>query len=49
MGNSMVSGAFSSIGGQSHNYLARLDGTTGLADSYDAAADNVVRLPLFGQ
>ena len=38
----MVSGAFSSIGGQSHNYLARLDGTSGLADSYDAAADNVV-------
>ena len=31
-----------SIGGQTRNYIARLDATTGLADSFDANADNPV-------
>src|SRR5205807_366460 len=32
-----------SIGGQTRNRIARLDGTTGLADSFDPNANNVVR------
>ena len=31
-----------SIGGQTRNYIARLDATTGLADSFDPNANNVV-------
>ena len=44
-GKILVSGYFNganSIGGQARNYIARLDATTGLADSFDAAANNVV-------
>src|SRR5207245_1237276 len=32
-----------SIGGQTRNYIARLDPITGLADSFDPNADNFVR------
>ena len=31
-----------SIGGQTRNYIARLDATTGLADSFDPNANNDV-------
>src|SRR6266508_3990479 len=31
-----------SIGGQTRNFIARLDGTTGLADSFDPNADSEV-------
>ena len=31
-----------SIGGQTRNYIARLDATTGLADSFDPNADDIV-------
>ena len=34
-GKILVSGSFTSIGGQTRNGFARLDGTTGLADSFD--------------
>ena len=44
-GKILVGGNFfgaSSIGGQTRNYLARLDPTTGAADSFDPNADNVL-------
>ncbi len=44
-GKILVGGEFSganSIGGQSRNYIARLDATTGLADSFDPNADSNV-------
>jgi uncharacterized delta-60 repeat protein len=44
-GKILVGGYFAganSIGGQTRNYIARLDPTTGLADSFDPNADNVV-------
>ena len=44
-GKIVVAGAFSgtgSIGGQTRNRIARLDATTGLADSFDPNANNAV-------
>jgi hypothetical protein len=41
-GKIVASGSFTSIGGQAHNYLGRMDSATGVADSFDANADNVV-------
>ncbi len=44
-GKILVGGFFSgaeSIGGQARNYLARLDGITGLADSFDPNANDIV-------
>ena len=38
----MVGGFFTSIGGQTRNNIARLDGTTGLADSFNPNANNAV-------
>jgi hypothetical protein len=39
-GKILVSGQFTVIGGASRNQFARLDPTTGLADSFDANVDN---------
>jgi len=47
-GKILVVGSFSganSIGGQTRNYIARLDATTGLADSFNPNANDIV-LPL---
>ena len=44
-GKILAGGSFSganSIGGQTRNYIARLDATTGLADSFNPNADNSV-------
>ena len=44
-GKIVVAGLFAganSVGGQARNYIARLDATTGLADSFDPNANNVV-------
>src|SRR5205823_6434654 len=41
-GTILVCGFFTSIGGQTRNYIARLDGTTGLADSFDPNANEAV-------
>jgi uncharacterized delta-60 repeat protein len=44
-GKVLAGGTFSganSIGGQTRNFIARLDGTTGLADSFDPNANNYV-------
>jgi uncharacterized delta-60 repeat protein len=44
-GKILVGGGFSganSIGGQTRNYMARLDPTTGLADSFNPGADNTI-------
>src|SRR5437667_122224 len=44
-GKILAGGAFNganSIGGQMRNYIARLDGTTGLADSFNPNANNTV-------
>ena len=44
-GNVLVGGDFfgaNCIGGQTRNFLARLDATTGLADSFDPNASNAV-------
>jgi uncharacterized delta-60 repeat protein len=44
-GKILVGGSFhgpNSIGGQPRNYIARLDATTGLADSFDPNADSYV-------
>ena len=38
-GKILVGGYFTSIGGQTRNRIARLDATTGLADSFDPNAD----------
>ena len=38
----IVGGSFTSIGGQPRNRIARLDGTTGLADSFDPKANSGV-------
>src|SRR3979409_541089 len=45
-GKILAGGAFNganSIGGQTRNRIARLDATTGLADSFDPNATNIVR------
>jgi uncharacterized delta-60 repeat protein len=45
-GKILVGGYFNgtnSIGGQTRNYIARLDATTGLADSFDPKAGNITR------
>ena len=34
-GKILAGGQFSNIGGQPRNHIARLDATTGLADSFD--------------
>ncbi len=47
-GNILVGGYFRSIGGQQRHYIARLDATTGLADSFDPDANSAV-LSLAGQ
>ena len=39
-GKILAGGFFTSIGGQTRNRIARLDATTGLADSFDPNADN---------
>ena len=41
-GKILVGGFFTSIGGQPRNHIARLDPTTGLADSFDPNADSEV-------
>ncbi len=41
-GKILVGGDFTGIGGQTRNYIARLDGTTGLADSFDPNANENV-------
>jgi uncharacterized delta-60 repeat protein len=41
-GKILVGGQFTTIGGQSRNNLARVDATTGLADSFNANADSQV-------
>src|SRR5258705_436723 len=44
-GRVLVGGSFSganSIGGQTRNHLARLDGVTGAADSFDPIANGIV-------
>ena len=42
-GKILVSGVFTaSIGGQRRNHIARLDATTGLADSFDPNANDFV-------
>src|SRR5450432_2181728 len=40
-GKILVGGIFSDIGGQSRNGIARLDATTGLADSFNPNADGI--------
>ena len=39
-GKILVGGNFTSIGGQARNRIARLDATTGLADSFDPNAND---------
>ncbi len=41
-GKILAAGQFMSIGGQTRNRIARLDPTTGLADSFNPNADNAV-------
>ena len=41
-GKILVGGIFNSIGGQTRNNIARLDATTGLADSFDPNANSTV-------
>jgi uncharacterized Zn-binding protein involved in type VI secretion len=41
-GKILAGGLFTSIGGQTRNYIARLDATTGAADSFDPNANNFV-------
>ena len=41
-GKILAGGFFTSIGGQTRNFIARLDATTGLADSFDPNANNYV-------
>src|SRR5204862_417304 len=41
-GTILAGGAFFSIGGQLRNSIARLDATTGSADSFDPNADEIV-------
>jgi uncharacterized delta-60 repeat protein len=41
-GKILAGGAFGSIGGATRNRIARLDATTGLSDSFNPNADNVV-------
>ena len=42
-GKILVGGRFTNIGGQLRNNIARLDATTGLADSSDPNADTLIR------
>ena len=42
-GKILVGGFFTSIGGQTRHSIARLDPTTGLADSFDPNANKDVR------
>ena len=39
-GKILAGGNFTSIGGQTRNHIARLDATTGLADSFNPNANN---------
>src|SRR5207253_5216389 len=41
-GKILPGGLFTNIGGQTRNYIARLDTTTGLADSYNPNANGQV-------
>jgi len=41
-GKVIACGAFTSIGGQTRNRIARIDGTTGVADSWDPNANAIV-------
>ena len=41
-GKILAGGDFTSIGGQTRNRIARLDATTGLADSFNPNANGVV-------
>jgi hypothetical protein len=41
-GKILVGGSFTSVGGQTRNGFARLDATTGLADSFDPNPNNYV-------
>ena len=41
-GKILAGGVFTSIGGQTRNYIARLDATTGLADSFNPNANFLV-------
>jgi hypothetical protein len=42
-GKVLVGGSFTTIGGATRNFIARLDPTTGLADSWDPNANNQVQ------
>src|SRR5207253_1383411 len=42
-GKILAGGGFSSIGGQARNYIARLDATTGFADSFNPNANGLVQ------
>src|SRR5205814_5662435 len=42
-GKILAGGIFTGIGGQTRNRIARLDATTGAADSFDPNANNEVR------
>ena len=42
-GRILVGGNFTSIGGQTRNNIARLDGSTGAADSFDPESNSVVK------
>ena len=39
-----MGGIFTTIGGQTRHYIARLDGTTGLADSFDPNANHMLSI-----
>src|SRR2546430_15014046 len=41
-GKVLAGGAFSNIGGQTRNAIARLDAVTGLADSFDPSPNDIV-------
>src|SRR5207249_6815886 len=41
-GKILAGGTFTNIGGQTRNHIARLDATTGLADSFNPNANNFV-------
>ena len=41
-GKILVGGGFTTIGGQTRNYIARLDATTGMADSFNPKATSTV-------
>ena len=45
-GKILAGGSFTIIGGQTRNYMARLDPTTGLADSFDPNASTILSVSI---